>query len=66
MLFGGALIGGYTLRPGVVRLQGQARADTVKQALLGENRIVPTRVFVSTATSVMAKDAKVEMALMVK
>ncbi len=45
---------------------GQARADAVKQALLGENSIDPTRVFVSTAVSVKAKDAKVEMELMVK
>lgn len=45
---------------------GQARADAVKQALLGENSIDPTRVFVSTAASVKAKDAKVEMELMVK
>lgn len=45
---------------------GQARADAVKQALLGENSIDPTRVFVSTAASVKAKDAKVERELMVK
>jgi hypothetical protein len=45
---------------------GQARADAVKQALLGENSIDPTRVFVSTAASVKAKESKVEMELMVK
>ena len=66
LVFGGAIIGGYTLLPGAVRSQGQARADAVKQALFGENSIDPTRVFVSTTTSVMAKDAQVEMALMVK
>ena len=45
---------------------GQARADAVKDALLGEGSIPPTRVFISTASTVKAKGDKVEMELAVK
>jgi hypothetical protein len=45
---------------------GQARANVVKEALLGENSIEPTRVFIATDKTVRAKDAKVEMELAVK
>lgn len=45
---------------------GQARAAAVKDALLGEGAIAPERVFVSTASSVKAKDGKIEMELQVK
>lgn len=45
---------------------GQARADAVKGALLGDGTIEPTRVFVATDKTVKAKDGKVEMELAVK
>ncbi|OYU14257.1 MAG: hypothetical protein CFE37_11775 [Alphaproteobacteria bacterium PA4] len=45
---------------------GQARADAVKQALLGDDGLDPARVFVSTALGVKAKDATIEMELKVK
>lgn len=45
---------------------GQARAAAVKDSLLGENAIDPTRVFIATDKAVMAKDGKVVMELTVK
>nr|WP_310523305.1 DUF748 domain-containing protein [Polymorphobacter sp.] len=45
---------------------GQARANAVKEALLGEGAIEPTRVFVATDKAVTAKDGKVVMELAVK
>lgn len=45
---------------------GQARADAVKQALLADGEIEPSRVFVSTAKSVTAKGDAVQMELAVK
>ena len=45
---------------------GQARADAVKQALLADNAIDPSRVFVATAKSVTAKGDAVQMELAVK
>jgi hypothetical protein len=45
---------------------GQARAAAVKDSLLGENAIDPTRVFIATDKAVTAKDGKVVMELTVK
>ncbi|MBC7522105.1 MAG: DUF748 domain-containing protein, partial [Sandarakinorhabdus sp.] len=45
---------------------GQARADVVKQALLSEGAIDPSRVFIATDKAVTAKDDKVWMELLVK
>ncbi len=45
---------------------GQARAAAVKEALLAEGSIAPTRVFVSTASGVKAKGDSIEMELAVK
>lgn len=45
---------------------GQARAAAVRDSLLGENAIEPTRVFIATDKAVSAKDGKVVMELTVK
>ena len=45
---------------------GQARANVVKEALLSEGAIDPTRVFVATDKSFAPKDEKVRMELAVK
>ena len=45
---------------------GQARAAAVEAALLDSSGLDPARVFISTASSVVAKDGKVEMELKVK
>jgi hypothetical protein len=45
---------------------GQARADAVKQVLLSDGSIQPTRVFIAGDKSVKAKDDKAEMELSVK
>ncbi len=45
---------------------GAARADAVKQALLGDGAIAPERVFIATDAAVTAKDGRIEMELKVK
>ena len=45
---------------------GQARADAVKQVLLGDGSLPPTRVFIAGDKAVTAKDGKAQMELSVK
>ncbi len=45
---------------------GQARAAAVKQALIADDGLDPTRVFVSTADTLKAREAQVQMEPMVK
>ncbi|MFZ4688721.1 MAG: DUF748 domain-containing protein [Polymorphobacter sp.] len=45
---------------------GQARANAVKEVLLADDVIAPTRVFVATDKTVAPKDGKVVMELVVK
>ncbi len=45
---------------------GQARANAVKEALLGDGALDPGRVFLSTNATVKPKDASVEMEIGVK
>ena len=45
---------------------GQARADAVKQALLGDGTLPPTRVFIAGDKSVKAAEGKAQMELSVK
>jgi Domain of Unknown Function (DUF748) len=52
--------------PEALAALGQARAAAVKDSLLGENAIDPTRVFIATDKAVTAKDGKVVMELTVK
>ncbi len=56
----------FTATDAELEALGQARAGAVKEALLSEGAIAPERVFVSTQSTVKAKDGKVEMELQVK